>query len=186
MRLNHCDALVFGKAIRLTVHPQDQSPVDPILFILSPLQPEGVRADEPTDEVCLAAGFRPKEGKMVLNMKDRQVNVSTSNAVLSRTTKSYFYAGFTSETIYSCELHNTRTDNDNVHHDAVDLPAEPRPVDLPAEPRPVHHDAVDLPAEPRPEAAKLNFFLLVMNGVRVIFIKTLAFNTILTIRAVLL
>ncbi|XP_041805683.1 uncharacterized protein LOC121615401 isoform X2 [Chelmon rostratus] len=163
MRLNHCDALVFGKAIRLTVHPQDQSPVDPILFILSPLQPEGVRADEPTDEVCLAAGFRPKEGKMVLNMKDRQVNVSTSNAVLSRTTKSYFYAGFTSETIYSCELHNTRTDNDNVHHDAVDLPAEPRP-----------------------EAAKLNFFLLVMNGVRVIFIKTLAFNTILTIRAVLL
>lgn len=36
------------------------------------------------------------------------------------------------------------------------------------------------------EKAKLNFYLLVMNGVRVLFTKTLAFNTILTIRGLLL
>lgn len=35
------------------------------------------------------------------------------------------------------------------------------------------------------EKAKLNFYLLVMNGVRVLFTKTLAFNTILTIRGLL-
>ncbi len=37
----------------------------------------------------------------------------------------------------------------------------------------------------RTEKARLNFFLLLMNGVRVVFTKTLAFSTLLTIRALL-
>ncbi|MEQ2179708.1 hypothetical protein GOODEAATRI_027959, partial [Goodea atripinnis] len=35
------------------------------------------------------------------------------------------------------------------------------------------------------EKAKLNFYLLLMNGVRVVFTKALAFSTILTIRGLL-
>ncbi|MEQ2176056.1 hypothetical protein GOODEAATRI_024164, partial [Goodea atripinnis] len=36
-----------------------------------------------------------------------------------------------------------------------------------------------------PEKAKLNFYLLLMNGVRVVFTKALAFSTVLTIRGLL-
>ncbi|XP_035988904.1 uncharacterized protein LOC105922417 [Fundulus heteroclitus] len=36
-----------------------------------------------------------------------------------------------------------------------------------------------------PENAKVNFYLVLMNGVRVIFTKAVAFNTIMAIRAVI-
>ncbi|TMS09583.1 hypothetical protein E3U43_002242, partial [Larimichthys crocea] len=149
--------LVFGMPIRLTVTPRDSSPVQPNLFVLSPLQPEGVTVDKLADEVCLATGFRPKDGDMVLNVKKRSINISTTDAVMSQKLKSYVYAGFTNQTIYSCELHNTSSNN----------------------------DIFDLCADLYPDEAMLNLYLLVMNSVRVVFTKALAFSTILTIRAVL-
>lgn len=143
--------------IRLTVLPEDQTPKEPTLFVLSPLQPDGVPASSLADEVCLATDFRPKDSELGLNVKDRQVTVNTSSAVASNTTKSYYYAGFSNETIYSCELRNTSSNNDHV----------------------------DLCADLHPEKARLNFYLLMMNGIRVLFTKALAFSTIFTIRAVL-
>ncbi|XP_070774772.1 uncharacterized protein trdc, partial [Enoplosus armatus] len=148
---------LFGKAISLTVHPKDPAPVEPTLFVLSPLQPEGVSVNKLADEVCLATNFRPKDAEMDLNVKEGQVTLNTSKAVLSQKEKTYVYAGFTNQTIYSCELHNTSANNDNV----------------------------DNCADLHPEKAKLNFYLLLMNGLRVVFTKALAFNTILTIRAAL-
>ncbi|XP_073346589.1 uncharacterized protein trdc, partial [Pagrus major] len=148
----------FGKAIRLTVEPKDPSPVEPTLFVLSPLHPEGVPLTELADEVCLATNFRPKGDDLVINVRNkRQINTSTSDAVISQTEKTYFYAGFTNETIFSCEINGTSSNNDNV----------------------------DLCADLHPEKAKLNLYLLLMNGVRVVFTKVLAFSTIFTIRAVL-
>lgn len=90
----------------------DLSTVEPTLFILSTLQPEEKPLDQLADEVCLATGFRPKEGNMVLNVKGGQVNMSTSSAVLYQKQNTYFYAGFTNSTMYSCELHNTFTNKD--------------------------------------------------------------------------
>lgn len=90
----------------------DPSPVEPALFVLSPLQPEGVSVKQLADEVCLATGFHPKEGDMVLNVKERQVTTNTSNSVMSQKDKTYYYAGFINETIYSCELHNTLANNE--------------------------------------------------------------------------
>lgn len=88
--------------------PVDATTKKPVLFILSPLQPEG----EPlADEACLAAGFLPNEGEMVLNVKDDRVSMKASGAVLSLKQKTYFYAGFTNKTIYSCELNETFTNN---------------------------------------------------------------------------
>ncbi|XP_076601798.1 uncharacterized protein trdc [Chaetodon auriga] len=201
MRLNHCDALVFGKAIQLTVHPKDSSPVEPTLSILSALQPEGAPPDTLGDEVCLAAGFRPKGGKMVLNVKDRQVNESTDSAVLSRTEKAYFYVGFIDETIYSCELENTVAKNvdkcSSLHpgesSDTTERPAAHNQTSARGETvypcqlnnTVANNDNVDKCSSLHPEKAKLNFFLLLMNGARVVFFKTLAFSTIFTIRAVL-
>ncbi|KAM9349468.1 uncharacterized protein trdc [Symphorus nematophorus] len=154
------DRLASGNKATAAAGPnwrQDNKTVEPKLFVLSALQPEGVPLKDLADEVCLATDFRPQDGEVVLNVKDRQVSVNTSAAAVSNDTKSYYYAAFINETIYSCELHNTSSNNDNV----------------------------GLCDDLHPEKAKLNFYLLMMNGIRVVFTKGLAFCTILTIRAVL-
>ncbi|XP_042371987.1 uncharacterized protein LOC121965946, partial [Plectropomus leopardus] len=143
--------------LRLVARCPADPPVAPTLFALSPLPPEGTSADSPGPDVCLATDFRPKVGTLVLNLRDGPVNVSTSNAVLSTKKKTYFYATFTNQTLHSCELYST----------------------------PGNNEIIDLCADVHPDKSKVNFFLLVMNGVRVVFTKTLALNTLLTIRAVL-
>lgn len=92
-----------------------------------------------------------------MNVKKDPVRVNTSKAVLSSKTKTYYFIGFSNETIHSCELQGASSSN----------------------------EADDHCTSIYPEKAKLNFFLLVMNGVRVLFTKTLAFNTILTIRGLI-
>lgn len=94
---------------------------------------------------------------MIMNVRGGPVSVNISNAVLSTKTKSYYFVGFSNETIHSCELLGVSTNN----------------------------ETDDACSSVYPEKAKLNFYLLVMNGVRVLFTKTLAFNTILTIRGLL-
>ncbi|XP_078101280.1 uncharacterized protein trdc [Sander vitreus] len=135
--------------------------LDPNLFILNPLQPDGNDRTSPDSlgpEVCLATDFHLKDGDMVLNQKDGPVTINPSGAPLSQTqNRNYVFAGFTNRSIYSCEMHGTLENNDNL----------------------------DMCANFHPEKARLNFYLLMMNGVRVVFTKTLAFNTILTIRALL-
>lgn len=87
----------------------------PTLFVLSPLLPDGW-VGEPEDlppEACLATDFRPKEGEMILNVNNGSLSVNTSNAVLSQKMKTYFFAGFTNQTIYSCELHDAMSNNEN-------------------------------------------------------------------------
>lgn len=87
----------------------------PALFVLSPLQPEGLSGSSPANpgpESCLATDFRPKQGDMVLTMNDgsQPVTLDTSKAVLSLERKAYFFAGFSNESIKSCQLHNTFPD----------------------------------------------------------------------------
>lgn len=94
---------------------------------------------------------------MDLNVKDGKVSMNTTSATVSPKDDAYVYAGFTNQTIYSCELNGTSSNNDNV----------------------------GLCADLHPEKAKPNFYLLIMNGLRVLFTKSLAFSTILTIRAAL-
>ncbi|XP_074544222.1 uncharacterized protein trdc [Halichoeres trimaculatus] len=93
---------------------------------------------------------------MVLNQKDGPVTMTTANAVLSTSQKTYVYAGFSNRTIYSCEINGTSGNY-----------------------------IADLCADLHPENARLNFYLLLMNGIRVVFTKAVAFSTLLTIRAVL-
>ncbi|XP_029381578.1 uncharacterized protein LOC115058366 [Echeneis naucrates] len=150
---------IFGKPIRVTVNVKDPSSMELALFVLSPLSPEDTvrkRPDHQNPEVCLAAGFRPQQGEMVLNVENGSVSLNTSRAVLSREEKSFFFAGLINETIYSCELHGASADNEDIDR-----------------------------CDNFPEGARLNFYLLLMNGIRLVFTKTLAFNTVLTIRAVL-
>lgn len=72
--------------------------VKPDLFILSPL------SEQKGPDVCLAAGFRPAAGQMVLTVKDRSVTMDTRSARLSPVEATYFFTGFNRDTIDSCEL----------------------------------------------------------------------------------
>ncbi|MEQ2237184.1 hypothetical protein ILYODFUR_020662 [Ilyodon furcidens] len=130
------------------------------MFVLSPLQAEGFplkKADQLGPDVCLATDFRPKGEDMVLNVKGGPVSVSTTPASLSTKTKTYYYAGFSNDTIHSCGL-NGKFSNNEADDECEDI---------------------------YPEKAKLNFYLVLINSVRVIFTKAVAFNTILTIRALI-
>ncbi|XP_069367593.1 uncharacterized protein [Paralichthys olivaceus] len=113
LRLKHCDAycdncVTFGEAIKLSVRPRDLSPVKPSLSVLSPRWPEGPR-------VCLAAGFRPPEGAMVLNCAN---SIDISEAVVSPRQKTFFFTGFSDGAISSCEMNNVSSSND--HADSCD------------------------------------------------------------------
>ncbi|XP_069367594.1 uncharacterized protein [Paralichthys olivaceus] len=108
LRLKHCDAycdncVTFGEAIKLSVRPRDLSPVKPSLSVLSPRWPEGPR-------VCLAAGFRPPEGAMVLNCAN---SIDISEAVVSPRQKTFFFTGFSDGAISSCEMNNVSSSNDH-------------------------------------------------------------------------
>ncbi|XP_027897251.1 Ig heavy chain Mem5-like [Xiphophorus couchianus] len=148
----------WGDGTTVTVSPGD-SPQTPSLFVLSPLSTPDFplkTADELGPNVCLVTDFRPKGGEVVLNGKGGPVNVSTDDAVLSKD-NTYNFAAFSNETIYSCGMNGTFGNN----------------------------DADDECGSIYPEKAKLNFYLLLMNGVRVVFTKALAFSTVLTIRGLL-
>ncbi|XP_035489227.2 uncharacterized protein LOC118310409, partial [Scophthalmus maximus] len=184
LRLKHCDAFVFGNAIKLSVSPADPLPVQPSLFILSPLLPEGPGGPGGPGgrggrDVCLAAGFRPQEGEMVLNLADRSVPRSTSSAALFRRDQTFFFAGFSNETIRSCDLLNTTARNQQIPS-SVDSSDDSQPVDSSDDSQPV--DSSD---DSQPENVRLNSYLLLLNAARVVFTKTVAFSTVLTVRALL-
>ncbi|XP_054877772.1 uncharacterized protein LOC129352676 [Poeciliopsis prolifica] len=158
MRPSDCDALTFAKPIQLTVSPQGGSPVSPTLFLLSRLQPAGSSQEvgsQSGPNVCLAAGFRPNEGDMVLETTGGPVSVKTNPARLSATTKTYYYPGFSNDTISSCKLGEAKSSSNKTD---------------------------DQPDRIYPVKAQQNFFVLLISGVRLIFAKAVAFNTILTVR----
>lgn len=65
------------------------------------------------DEVCLATNIKNKDDQMDLNVKDGKVSMNTTSATVSPKDDAYVYAGFTNQTIYSCELNGTSSNNDN-------------------------------------------------------------------------
>ncbi|XP_029381384.1 uncharacterized protein LOC115058215, partial [Echeneis naucrates] len=177
---------IFGKPIRVTVNVKDLSPVEPTLFVLSPLSPDPLTKNP---EVCLAAGFRPQRGQMVLNVENKSVSVGTSRAVLSREEKSFFFAGFNDKTIDSCQLHGASATREDPEENCDKTRPEPTTGTPPPDIQTSQTDDKTVESEScedfHPEGARLNFYLLLMNGIRLVFTKTLAFNTVLTIRAVL-
>lgn len=67
----------------------------PTLSILIPVEGKG-------SDICLAAGFFPKDKTMILNEDNANV-LDTSNAALSDS-KTYYYAGFNKGSITKCKM----------------------------------------------------------------------------------
>ncbi|XP_054891576.1 Ig heavy chain Mem5-like [Poeciliopsis prolifica] len=149
---------VWGKGTTVTVKPAGPD-ISLSLFVLSPLSSPDFplkTADELGPNVCLVTDFRPKGEEVVLNGKGDPVNVNSTDAVLSKD-NTYNFVAYSNKTIYSCEMNGTFGNN----------------------------EADDKCGSIYPEKAKLNFYLLLMNGVRVVFTKALAFSTVLTIRGLI-
>lgn len=178
MRRRRCDPLLFGKAITLKVQPEEKpgsAPAAPVLFVLSPLQAEGGEA-APGPDVCLAK-FYPQKDQMTLTVGGVDVARDTERAKMAATQRSYFLAEFSEQRIQMCQLDGQEATRQEELLCPTAAPAT-TPTDLPEE-------SADVCTDLHPEKAKLNFLLLLMNGVRVIFTKTLAFSTLLTLRALL-
>ncbi|RVE61359.1 hypothetical protein OJAV_G00169940 [Oryzias javanicus] len=173
--------------ILLTVVPSDSSPVQPTLFILRPqLRPNAppTPTSSKSPEVCLALDFRPTGGYMRLN-GDKPL--STSNAPVSTKSKTYFFAGISDEPINTCEMNGViKPKSDVVEGDKPTTKSPTRKVDPTVKPT----KATVVPPVVRsedvyPKRSRLNLYMLVMNGVRLLLTKALAFSTVLTVKALI-
>ncbi len=79
---------------------EDVPATPPFLSVLSSINDKG-------PDICLAAGFFPGEKTMTLKLTDGKdpVSLTTSNAPLLKSTKTYYYAGFNDvNKIQQCEM----------------------------------------------------------------------------------
>ncbi|XP_043991260.1 uncharacterized protein LOC122841749 isoform X2 [Gambusia affinis] len=176
MRSYHCDALTFGKRIQLTVSPKDDSPVSPTLFLLSPLQPAGSSQNVGSPSgpnVCLAAGFRPKGADMVLRTTGGPISLKTSAARLSPITGTYYYPGFSDDTIRSCSLDQSASGGGQSASGGGQSASG-------------GGETGNQPEGIHPEKSQQNFWVLLISAVRLILAKAVTFNTILTVRTLTL
>ncbi|KAI4872603.1 hypothetical protein NFI96_020072, partial [Prochilodus magdalenae] len=151
----------------------DQTFTKPALSILKSSSRGGL-------EVCLAAGFYPNEGDMVLTGSDKSDNLNLNKAVLSSSGK-YFYAGYSKETIKECKV------NDVVVPDKKDTGstgggAQAKCPDQPS--------AKDQGSQSSRESGDLNdpksnTLSLVVTGLRLLLAKAVAVNVLMTIKAFL-
>ncbi|KAM9718621.1 uncharacterized protein ACNS7B_019750 [Menidia menidia] len=94
---------------------------------------------------------------MVLNLGAGPTALTTAGAALSTASGGFYYAGVSNSTVHSCQLLGAAASN----------------------------TADDLCEDLYPEQARLNYYLLVLNSVRILLTKAVAFNTLLTARALL-
>ncbi|XP_046884208.1 uncharacterized protein LOC124473027 [Hypomesus transpacificus] len=164
---HHTVWLTFGQSIRLTVNPNHKTPILPSLSILTPLSGNA-------EEVCLATGFFPKDGIMQLTLQDNtNVSLNTEKAVMSFSAKSYYFAGFSNKRIQSCSMNGIPGITVGKTHvePAVETLASICTVETIAD----EIEYADF-------ITKINFSSMLVNGLRVVFAKAVAFNVLLTVK----
>ncbi|XP_067109845.1 T cell receptor alpha chain MC.7.G5 [Osmerus mordax] len=160
----------FGIGISLTVNPNDRSPIAPSLSILTPLSGDA-------EEVCLATGFFPKDGQMQLTLRDAtNVSLHTKKAVMSFSAKSYYFAGFSSKSIQSCSMNGITVEK------KYDEPVETLPATVETIASSCTVETIADEIEYADFIMKINFSSILVNGLRVVFAKAVAFNVLLTVK----
>ncbi|TRZ04226.1 hypothetical protein DNTS_029918 [Danionella cerebrum] len=121
-------------------------------MIMSPLEGPG-------PDICLASGFFPREKLMTLTGESQSRKIlDTRNASLFKSSKTYYYAGFTQGEIQTCEM-DGKTQTKNKMEEKVTNP---------------------LPGNP-----KANTISLLFTGLRVLLAKCVGVNVLLTVKALL-
>ncbi|XP_067220178.1 T cell receptor delta constant [Chanodichthys erythropterus] len=165
------DTLTFGKPITLTVTPKDATPTPPVLSILSPLDNKG-------QDICLAAGFFPRDKTMNLNTDGKELK--TDNAVLFKSSKTYYYAGFNGGKIQKCKV-------DEVVEPTADvIPVTEKTKGSVALSCPTKDPNAHAPPEfLNSDKPKMNSMTLLVTGLRILLAKCVAVNVLMTVKAFL-
>ncbi|XP_057190953.1 uncharacterized protein LOC130554997 isoform X1 [Triplophysa rosa] len=164
------DPLTFGKPISLTVVPKDVPNTPPTLSIVHTIEGKG-------SDICLAAGFFPRDKKMILN-DDNDKSLNTSNAALFPASKTYYYAGFNKESIQKCKMDETIIEKEGA-----------KTPDSPVTANPSEKKNVPLSCQPSSSVSantggpKMNSMTLLMTGMRILFAKCVAVNVLMSVKA---
>ncbi|KAF7705831.1 hypothetical protein HF521_019085 [Silurus meridionalis] len=170
------DALTFGKPITLTVEPKIVTQSLPVLSILTALG---------GNDLCLAAGFSPKEGTVSLIKKGENTVAErkVDNAVLSKS-GTYYFAAFSDE-IDTCKM-KTETVNKTVGQPTTETGTNIKCDDeigsgnetLVA--NQTRSNEIKLHGDP-----KSNTLQLVVTGLRLLLAKAVGLNIMMTVKALL-
>ncbi|KAJ8357294.1 hypothetical protein SKAU_G00200880 [Synaphobranchus kaupii] len=173
----YVDELNFGTTVtHLIVSPNgnDRKPV------LSILESTG------RPSVCLAAGFFPKTGQMTLmNQKDENHQLPVEQAPLS-SSKTYFFVGLSrdGESIKTCSLNDAKVEQviPNVTDEVNDKNIPEKIQVKVCEKQPTDRNVTRI--DSKHNDPKVNFMSLVVNFLRILFAKTVTFNMLMTVKAV--
>ncbi|XP_066577748.1 T cell receptor delta constant [Amia ocellicauda] len=122
-------------------------------------------------EACLASEFFPRSGNMVLSPTDTK---PVKNAPLSMKQKVFYFVGISENEIENCELQEVKTKRENTNKQPATV-TPPEEVSSCNGTSPKTRDKTDYP--------KINFVTLTVNGLRMVFAKTVTFNVLMTVRA---
>lgn len=172
------EKLIFGSGTTLTVLPKDKTPRVPSLSVFTPPK-EGAPA------ACVATGFFPKDMEISMSVGDKVANTTSNDkAVLSLTDKTYNFATFLTvdkgnNQEVTCEAKRQRVESSKNEQSAV----EPGPTAsaLNCERNGTSTDQKGVTIE----SIHLNFKSLTLQGLRVMFVKTVAFNFLMTVQALM-
>ncbi|KAK6476622.1 T cell receptor delta constant isoform X2, partial [Huso huso] len=165
--------LIFGSGTKLSVQPKNIPEKAPSLSVFTPPK------ERDTDTaVCVATGFFPKNMDISMRVGDGDPKITASNdkAVLSLTDKTYNFAAFLTvdkgtDQQVTCEA-NGKTEKsikkeESANNTVYLITALVSFVFL------------------FTESIHLNFKSLTLQGLRVMFVKTVAFNFLMTVRALM-
>ncbi|TRZ04225.1 hypothetical protein DNTS_029918 [Danionella cerebrum] len=144
-------------------------------MIMSPLEGPG-------PDICLASGFFPREKLMTLTGESQSRKIlDTRNASLFKSSKTYYYAGFTQGEIQTCEM-DGKTQTKNKMEEKVTNPLPVVPVSSVQMPCPINSSGLLLRGNGNPKA---NTISLLFTGLRVLLAKCVGVNVLLTVKALL-
>ncbi|XP_016392086.1 uncharacterized protein LOC107726893 [Sinocyclocheilus rhinocerous] len=168
------DTLTFGKPITLKVVPKDVPATPPFLSILSPLKGDG-------QDICLAAGFFPEDKTMTLTVGvNKPVSLTTSEAPLFKSTKTYYYAGFNGEKMQKCEMDGQTANKTLGTPDTPDTTEKPQKLTPQSCQTSLSTDASEFINTGDP---KMNSMNLLVTGLRILLAKCVTVNALMTVKA---
>ncbi|XP_035276579.1 uncharacterized protein LOC118229037 [Anguilla anguilla] len=148
---------------------------EPMLSILE-------NKEHPDLPVCLATGFFPKDGHMnLMSDKGPKSPIVLNNAPLS-SDKTYFFVGLSKGPIENCSLHGVTESKEVPRITEEDKKSDTETQERQCVP-PTAENVTEISTKHN-DYPKVNFMSLAVNGLRILFAKTVTFNMLMTLKAV--
>ncbi|XP_059806677.1 T cell receptor delta constant isoform X1 [Hypanus sabinus] len=168
--------MIFGGGTQLTVVPKKKPEKTPEISILYPPVNSSVKGDEVPPAVCLASKFYPKEVEVKMSRSSQSTLTDTSVV-----TEDGYYSSSNflpplsngQKSSITCEVkHNNKLIEPKVEVVNQTAPETVKPCELWTSNQKIQ---TDLPKE--------NSMSLTVIGLRILFLKSIAFNVMMTARA---